>query len=344
MIRLARPADLGLCAVLSCFLLSTTAIAEPPAEPISEEEQLLIGALDDIRGERLDSALETLEALLAKHPNFRLAQMVYADTLLAKVSPITPFGAPLESHTGVVDALKDEAMKRFSHHRDTPSVNQLPEQLLELSSTLPEVVVDLSASRFYLFENHARGLQLVNDYYVSTGKKGAKKSREGDQKTPVGVYFVTGRIPPSELPDFYGTGALPVNYPNEWDVRNGRTGYGIWIHGVPSSTYARAPRASDGCMALANEIWRPSGESWPREGCRLSLPRTLTGQAAIWSSGVAAKSAIKSRPGSAPGKVWTRRVTPSSIPRIFEPRPRVCVPGCSTRRGSTPRSSLLTSI
>ena len=87
MIRLARPADLGLCAVLSCFLLSTTAIAEPPAEPISEEEQLLIGALDDIRGERLDSALETLEALLAKHPNFRLAQMVYADTLLAKVSP-----------------------------------------------------------------------------------------------------------------------------------------------------------------------------------------------------------------------------------------------------------------
>ena len=46
-------------------------------------------------------------------------------------------------------------------------------------------------------------------------------------------------------------------------------------------------------MALANEIWRPSGESWPREGCRLSLPRTLTGQAAIWSSGVAAKSAIQ---------------------------------------------------
>ena len=242
------------------FLFATTVLAEQPAEPISEDEQLLIGALDDIRGERLDSALATLEALLARHPNFRLAQMVYADTLLAKVSPITPFGVPIESHSGVVDALKDEAMKRFSHHRDTPPANKLPEQLLELPSTLPEVVVvDLSASRFYLFENHARGLQLVNDYYVSTGKKGARKSREGDQKTPVGVYFITGRISPSELPDFYGSGALPVNYPNEWDVRNARTGYGIWIHGVPSSTYARAPRASDGCMALANEdlaaIW-----------------------------------------------------------------------------------------
>jgi len=32
----------------------------------------------------------------------------------------------------------------------------------------------------------------------------------------------------------------------------GRTGYGIWLHGVPSDTYARAPRASDGCVALAN--------------------------------------------------------------------------------------------
>ena len=32
----------------------------------------------------------------------------------------------------------------------------------------------------------------------------------------------------------------------------GRSGYGIWLHGVPSDTYARAPRASDGCVALAN--------------------------------------------------------------------------------------------
>ena len=248
-----RPADFWLCAVSLCFLLlsTTSAVAEQPSEPISEEEQLLVGALDDITGERLDSALETL---MAQHPNFRLAQMLYADTLLAKVSPIIPFGAPSDGRAGVADALKDEALKRFNHHRDTPPADQIPEQLLELPASLSEVVVvDVSTSRFYLFDNGADGLRLVNDYYVSTGKKGAKKLREGDQKTPVGVYFITGRIPPSELPDFYGTGALPVNYPNEWDLRNGRTGYGIWIHGVPSSTYARAPRASDGCMALANE-------------------------------------------------------------------------------------------
>lgn len=69
--------------------------------------------------------------------------------------------------------------------------------------------------------------------------------------------FITGRILSAELPDFYGAGALPVNYPNEWDVRLGRTGYGIWIHGVPSDTYSRVPRASDGCVAISNQDLAP---------------------------------------------------------------------------------------
>ena len=67
------------------------------------------------------------------------------------------------------------------------------------------------------------------------------------------MYFITGEISQDALPDFYGPGALPVNYPNEWDLRRGNTGYGIWLHGVPSDTFARPPRASDGCMALSNQ-------------------------------------------------------------------------------------------
>jgi murein L,D-transpeptidase YafK len=92
----------------------------------------------------------------------------------------------------------------------------------------------------------------VGDYYTTLGKYGIEKTREGDRKTPIGVYHVTSRIPGSKLPDLYGWGAFPINYPNEWDRRTGKTGYGIWFHGVPSDTYARAPWASDGCVALAN--------------------------------------------------------------------------------------------
>jgi murein L,D-transpeptidase YafK len=45
---------------------------------------------------------------------------------------------------------------------------------------------------------------------------------------------------------------LPINYPNPLDVSRGKTGSGIWLHGTPPSQFARAPKASDGCVVLAN--------------------------------------------------------------------------------------------
>jgi murein L,D-transpeptidase YafK len=115
------------------------------------------------------------------------------------------------------------------------------------------IVVDASRSRVYVYENNGGLPRLVADYYSTLGKRGIDKLREGDQKTPLGVYHVTSTIPGSKLPDLYGWGAFPINYPNDWDRRAGKTGYGIWLHGVPSENYARAPRASDGCIALAND-------------------------------------------------------------------------------------------
>jgi len=92
----------------------------------------------------------------------------------------------------------------------------------------------------------------MTDYYVSQGRYGVNKAKEGDQRTPLGVYYVNARIPGPKLPDFYGTGALPINYPNEWDKRNGRSGSGIWLHGTPSDNFSRPPLSSDGCVVLAN--------------------------------------------------------------------------------------------
>jgi murein L,D-transpeptidase YafK len=60
-------------------------------------------------------------------------------------------------------------------------------------------------------------------------------------------------MPQDKLTDFYGSGAFPINYPNEWDRIRGRNGYGIWLHGTPRDTYSRPPRASDGCIVLSNE-------------------------------------------------------------------------------------------
>jgi len=78
---------------------------------------------------------------------------------------------------------------------------------------------------------------------VTLGKNGVEKTREGDQKTPIGVYHVT-RTAAQKLTDFYGAGAFH-QLSNEWDRSKGRNGHGIWLHGTPSrSTAARHARAT----------------------------------------------------------------------------------------------------
>ena len=55
-----------------------------------------------------------------------------------------------------------------------------------------------------------------------------------------------------DLPDLYGIGAFPLNYPNELDQHQGKTGYGIWLHGTDKSYYSRPPLDSEGCVVLTN--------------------------------------------------------------------------------------------
>lgn len=114
------------------------------------------------------------------------------------------------------------------------------------------VVVDLSRSRLYVLENAAKGLRVVRQNYASMGKNGFGKQVRGDNRTPLGVYSATGFTPSAELPEFYGAGAFPLTYPNDWDFHKKRTGDGIWLHGVPPNTYARPPRSSEGCVTMAN--------------------------------------------------------------------------------------------
>jgi murein L,D-transpeptidase YafK len=45
---------------------------------------------------------------------------------------------------------------------------------------------------------------------------------------------------------------LPINYPNQLDLKRGKTGSGIWLHGTPPDQFSRAPLSTDGCVVLAN--------------------------------------------------------------------------------------------
>lgn len=202
-------------------------------------------------------ALDKATSLVSDYPNFQLAQLVYGDLLAAHARPLTTLGdipPQLSRSAGPVLAeLRDESQKRLKALRERPLPGTIPSQFLSLSPrNRHAIAVDASRSRLYLFENGSNGLRMIADYYISVGKLGIEKQSEGDQRTPLGVYFITSNLDPKSLRDFYGSGALPINYPNVLDSKRGKTGSGIWLHGTPSNQFSRAPLATDGCVAMAN--------------------------------------------------------------------------------------------
>lgn len=222
-------------------------------DPLSQPEPILAQVLRDIEIARLDRALERVDALLESFPNFRLGHLIRGDLLMARARPLVGFGNADNAPADRISDLREEAVVRLKGYRDKPAPGVLPRYLLQMP---PEqkyaVLVDTQRSRLYLYENDGGRPRYVADYYITQGKAGADKTQQGDRKTPVGVYFVTANLARDKLSDFYGSGAFPINYPNEWDKRLGRSGYGIWLHGTPSDTFSRPPRASDGCVVLAN--------------------------------------------------------------------------------------------
>ncbi|SFF24550.1 Murein L,D-transpeptidase YafK [Fontimonas thermophila] len=129
----------------------------------------------------------------------------------------------------------------------------MPNALLHLSADIPHaVVVDLQRARLYVLQNQGGRLALERHHYAAMGRNGARKQSAGDLRTPVGLYHITHWIDDAALPELYGAGALPLDYPNVWDRLQQRTGSGIWLHGVPRDTYSRPPRSSEGCVTMAN--------------------------------------------------------------------------------------------
>ncbi|MDR2614563.1 MAG: L,D-transpeptidase family protein [Candidatus Accumulibacter sp.] len=230
--------------------------AAPAILSDSGPEPQLFSILDEIENKQLDKALEKTESLLRQYPNFRLAHLIKGDLLLARSAPLSTFGNARDAPSESVSDLRDEIVARLNAHRSrSMMLERLPRYLLQMPPDQEHaIVIDTQKARLYLYRNDPRTgrPRLAADYYVSYGKLGADKTREGDKRTPTGVYRVTSSLDPKKVGDFYGTGAFPINYPNEWDKRQGRKGHGIWLHGTPSDTFSRPPKASDGCMVLSN--------------------------------------------------------------------------------------------
>lgn len=241
---------------MTATLMATTACAFAAPARYSDfgPEPQLANTLTAIDQGDFTKAMQQVDSLISSYPTFRLAYLIRGDLLLAQTRQLTSFGEGGKDAEDKVADLHAEAVARLQAYRSKPSGNALPRYLLQMEREQKfAIVVDTKKSRLYLYQNDNGTPRFVADYYITQGKLGADKIKEGDKRTPIGVYHVTSSLPRQKIGDFYGSGAYPINYPNEWDRRKGRNGHGIWLHGTPSDTFSRPPRASDGCVVLANQ-------------------------------------------------------------------------------------------
>jgi murein L,D-transpeptidase YafK len=244
---------------LAGFCMAATALADGSGASVmrvgpifaNEVEGSLVRAITGLSEMGLKRALVEIDKALDRNPNFRLGQLIKGDMLMARAGRPMAFAA-LAAAPASVAPLQDEARARLQRYVDAPPTDYMPAPVMQIADSQAHVLlVDTSRSRLFVFANELGRPRYVADFYISLGKNGVEKEREGDQKTPIGIYTITSSR--EKLPDFYGPGAFPIDYPNEWDRMHGRQGHGIWLHGTPSATYSRPPWATDGCVVLTND-------------------------------------------------------------------------------------------
>jgi murein L,D-transpeptidase YafK len=118
-----------------------------------------------------------------------------------------------------------------------------------------------------------RAGRVMRRYRIGLGQAPAgAKEREGDSKTPEGLYTISGRNPKSA----YHL-SLRISYPSAADIERARAagyepGGDIMIHGLPNGESATPRHATDwtrGCIAVTDaemeEIWRLVADGTPIE-------------------------------------------------------------------------------
>jgi len=113
-------------------------------------------------------------------------------------------------------------------------------------------VKDKKILSLYKVNGSTNTLHLIDKIKVLTGLPGEKR-KEGDRKTPIGVYRLKKIL--KKVDQFYGPFAFETSYPNPLDRSQHRTGHGIWLHGVPLKG-KRESNTTKGCIVMPNPLLR----------------------------------------------------------------------------------------
>jgi len=108
---------------------------------------------------------------------------------------------------------------------------------------------DKNASSLKLYsKDNNNSFELDQDFSAFIGKQKGDKHKEGDLKTPIGVYKLIKKL--DKVDPFYGPLAFVTSYPNTYDTIQGKNGSGIWVHGLPLNQ--KRDDFTKGCIAIKN--------------------------------------------------------------------------------------------
>ncbi len=245
---------IALCAPL--LFNSVWAAPHQTADSSQALDQQLAATLQSMSIGNMAEARILARQTAHKFPNSDLAQL-----LSAELAAISAHQKTRAADTGAMskqlEALLQEARARLKSRANPSNASidhQLPDEVIQLGTDVSTLLVgDLSSYTLYHIGVNERLPTLVQQHYIGGGKAGFGKRVEGDKKTPQGLYNINGQRSDASLPDLYGAGALTLDYPNALDRQLGRTGSGIWLHGVPRKQRNRAPQSSEGCVTMSND-------------------------------------------------------------------------------------------
>ena len=128
--------------------------------------------------------------------------------------------------------------------------NLYPDNIILLEKNNYAFLVEKKSQKMYVY----RGMDIdpLLIFTITTGKNNGDKLYEGDEKTPEGVYFFIKILEGKKLPPLYGIRAFVMNYPNPFDLYEGKKGSGIWLHGAEDPFKPLTPFSTKGCVAMRN--------------------------------------------------------------------------------------------
>ena len=153
--------------------------------------------------------------------------------------------------TGGLDAIKSYIEKKLQDKKYWEEYIKNIDVSLGYYEDLDSLLIaNKEKKELSVFEEENNSIELVATYKnVIVGANGDKQ-KEGDLKTPLGIYSITKKFTPKD--QFYGPLAFVLSYPNIFDRVRGKDGHGIWIHGSPLDGSPR-DSMSKGCIVLDND-------------------------------------------------------------------------------------------